>query len=164
MSAPKVYLAGPDVFFPDARQRSVWLKMLCSLRGLEGLFPLDADLQGAAASEIYVSNINLISHADAVLANISPFRGPHMDPGTAWEIGYATTLNKPVFAWTSSPDLLFNRIWCEEDPEGVWRDERGHLVENFDLAENLMIGYSVRGVWQSPELAIEALAKVIRPG
>ena len=37
----KVYLAGFDVFAPDAKQRGVKMKMLCAGRGLIGLYPLD---------------------------------------------------------------------------------------------------------------------------
>ena len=37
----KIYLAGFDVFAPDARQRGAQMKMLCAGRGCIGLYPLD---------------------------------------------------------------------------------------------------------------------------
>ena len=41
---PSVYLAGFDVFYPDALARGEYLKALCATHGLEGLYPLDAAL------------------------------------------------------------------------------------------------------------------------
>jgi nucleoside 2-deoxyribosyltransferase len=48
------------------------------------------------AATIYRENTKRIRTADAVVADISPFRGPHMDVGRAMEIGYAAALGKPV--------------------------------------------------------------------
>src|SRR5690606_8586836 len=39
-----LYLAGPDVFRPDARERGRELKALCAEFGIEGLFPLDQEV------------------------------------------------------------------------------------------------------------------------
>ena len=39
-----LYLAGPDVFRPDAAARGEALKALCREFGFEGLFPLDQAL------------------------------------------------------------------------------------------------------------------------
>src|SRR3546814_15668084 len=38
-----LYLAGPDVFRPDARERGRELKALCAQFGIEGLFPLRSE-------------------------------------------------------------------------------------------------------------------------
>ena len=38
---PRVYLAGPDVFLPDALAVGEAKKRLCADHGLEGVFPLD---------------------------------------------------------------------------------------------------------------------------
>ena len=37
----KIYLAGPDVFRPDAFEQGERLKALCAEFGLRGLYPLD---------------------------------------------------------------------------------------------------------------------------
>ena len=46
---PKVYLAGPDVFFPDAREVFTWKKEICWNAGLEGMSPLDNEQDPDAA-------------------------------------------------------------------------------------------------------------------
>ena len=80
----KVYLAGPDVFFPDAALRAETHKKLCLAYGFEPLHPVDGVETTAAG--IYAANIAMIQAADAVLANLSPFRGAETDSGTAFEI------------------------------------------------------------------------------
>lgn len=88
---PKVYLAGFDVFREDAVERGEYLKRLCRAQGLEGLYPFDNEVpEGLAAAEraaqIYQLNLAMIRAADAVLANLDPFRGFEPDSGTAFEV------------------------------------------------------------------------------
>ncbi|MGV8248427.1 nucleoside 2-deoxyribosyltransferase, partial [Pseudomonas aeruginosa] len=100
-----IYLAGPDVFRPDAEAHGETLKALCAEFGFVGLYPLDhalpADIRepAAQAAWIYRANIGLIERADCVLANLEPFRGSEPDSGTAFEVGYALALGKPVYAY-----------------------------------------------------------------
>jgi nucleoside 2-deoxyribosyltransferase len=37
----RIYLAGPDVFYPDALARSEAMKAACARHGMLGVFPLD---------------------------------------------------------------------------------------------------------------------------
>lgn len=67
----KLYLAGPDVFRPDAAQWAEHARRLCRQDGHEALIPLDGVETTAAG--IYHANIGLIQSADAVLANLNPF-------------------------------------------------------------------------------------------
>lgn len=73
---PKIYLAGPDVFYPNAVARGEELKALCAQHGAIGLFPLDNEISGveigshAMAAAIRTANMKLISEADAMLANV----------------------------------------------------------------------------------------------
>src|ERR1019366_10277208 len=115
----RVYIAGPSVFRPDAIQEGKRLQKICLEKGLEGLYPLDnvmPDTLGIPrkSSEvtdwIKISNVNLIKQCHAVIADVSPFRGPNMDPGTAWECGYAEAIGKLVFYWTNDPRVLRDRI------------------------------------------------------
>jgi nucleoside 2-deoxyribosyltransferase len=142
--AKRVYLAGPDVFFKNVKEHSAHLKEVCAKHGLEGLFPLDADVHFeesdsdlVKAHKIFVGNVALIHQADGVLANMVPFRGPSMDLGTAWEMGLAYGLGKPVVAFTDDMRLYHVRV---ED----WRAQTApylhdeHDVENFGLLDNLM--------------------------
>jgi len=167
----RVYLAGPEVFRPDARAEGDRLKALCATHGLGGIYPLDgAPLDGAplgdtppageGAGAIRARCIAGILAAQGVVANISPFRGAHMDPGTAWEIGFAQAKGRPVFLWSADPRPLAQRI--PADPkDGALRDADGHLVEDFDQPENLMIVPPDTIVHSSAEAAIEAAARVL---
>ena len=161
---PAAYCAGPWVFRPYPGEIGSQLSRLCDAAGLVAVLPLEdaPDRTPADAAMIYRENITRIAKADAVVADISPFRGPHMDPGTAMEIGYAAALGKPVFAYTSSPDPLIRRIRCEETEKG-WRDAHGSLVEDFGLPENLMIGCTLASpVFLQASEAIEAVARWLR--
>ena len=104
ISQPKVYLADPGVFRPNAKDIAEELEMLCARKELEGLWPPDSEFSaGEHSSErdfaeaIYRRNVTLIRETAAVVADISPFRGPHMDVGTAFEIGAAVTLGLLVY-------------------------------------------------------------------
>ena len=91
----KIYLAGPEVFFPAPQKEGQRLKDICADHGFEGVFPLDGEvgMESLAAWEIagaiFDANIQKIDQCSAVIANMTPFRGPGMDGGTAFEIGYA---------------------------------------------------------------------------
>jgi nucleoside 2-deoxyribosyltransferase len=149
-----LYLAGPDVFAPDAPARFAAMRAACRAAGFEPLTPVDdalpAGLEGAGlAGFIKRANAALIRRCDAVVANVSPFRGPNMDPGTAWEIGYAEALGRPVFLWSEARALLAERSGGGEV------DARGWMIENFGLAENLMIAVNPHGV--APDFATALL-------
>lgn len=149
---PRLYLAGPEVFRPDAAAEGERLKRLCAAAGLEGLYPLDGK-----GDDIRHSCIAMIGEADAMVANISPFRGIHMDPGTAFEIGYAEALGKPVFLWSAERRTLAARIPAV-DPG---RDAQGHLIEDFGKPENLMIVPDGRVVWAEAGEAIAEAGRVL---
>lgn len=162
MKAPRLYLAGPEVFRPDAVAEGVRLKALAQTAGAEGIYPLDGEpLHDAAAIKQRCQQ--MIDAADAVVANITPFRGHHMDPGTAWEIGYAEARGKPVHLWSADPRPLLDRI-----PAGLhleadgWRDDDGHLVEDHELAENLMIAAGAGPVWGDAGQAMRAAVADLR--
>ncbi|MBS4045600.1 MAG: nucleoside 2-deoxyribosyltransferase [Alphaproteobacteria bacterium] len=149
--AHKLYLAGPDVFAPNAQARFAAMREACHSAGFEPLTPVDnalpANLQGQAlAAFIKQANVELIRRCDAVVANVSPFRGPNMDPGTAWEIGFAEALGKPVILWSETGALL-----AERTPGNGSTDPQGWMVENFGLAENLMIAVNPHQV--APDFA-----------
>jgi nucleoside 2-deoxyribosyltransferase len=152
----KVYLAGPDVFEPDHDTIFERHTAVCRKLGLSALIPLDNRL--TTASEIFTFNVELLTKADAVIANITPFRGPHCDVGTAWEMAFAFAHDKPVFAFSSDHRLLMERITGTARSNG--RDAEGRFVEPFSLAENLMIAESVfdRTVFPTFEAAAEAAA------
>lgn len=154
---PVLYLAGPDIFRPDGVAEGERLKAICARLGLEGLYPLDGPVL-ADAGAMRANCLALIDRADGVLANISPFRGPHMDPGTAYEIGYAVARGRPVYLWSAEPRALRARIPDDGSGGMPARDGAGLLIEDFGLPENLMIAPPGAVVSPSPEAALERAA------
>ncbi|OHC70541.1 MAG: nucleoside 2-deoxyribosyltransferase [Rhodocyclales bacterium RIFCSPLOWO2_02_FULL_63_24] len=153
----KLYLAGPDVFRPDAIQWAEQVRALCREEGHEALIPLDGDQ--ASAVDIYRSNLRLIGAADLVLANLNPFRGAEPDSGTCVEIGYALALGKPVIGYADSLVPLRHRMHAVgPDADGLYRDAKGWIVEDFGLALNLMLSVPV----QMEQGGIEAALRVLR--
>jgi len=131
----RIYLAGPDVFFPDVIKRAEFLKAQCNICGFEGVFPLDSEVkleepinQEKNGYLIYEGNLSLIKSCVAVLANISPFRGPSIDAGTAFEIGYGLANGLIVVGYTINKTFYKERV----KPDGL-------LIEDFEMIDNLMI-------------------------
>lgn len=151
MPPKRVYLAGPEVFLSNAKEVGECKKALCRKYGFEGVFPLDveADLGGKSPKEIglCISGVNeaLIKNCDIVIANLTPFRGPSADVGTAYEIGFAHALGKKVFGYTNvavpfterSVNALNSKVIRTSD--GKLRDAYGMFIEEVDLTDNLML-------------------------
>lgn len=151
----KIYLAGPEVFLKNAVEMGELKKQLCAKYGFEGLFPLDNEIDfptddlSAIGLEISRANEALIQQADIVIANMTPFRGASADVGTAYEMGFAKALGKPVYAYTNDSRLFLARnlaslpeVSCVE---GKYRDAAGLAIENFALVDNLMLDGGVCG-------------------
>lgn len=163
-----VYLAGPAVFHPAARQLFEYLVELCGKHGLTAITPeLGAlDLSGldkpAQAAAIRAQNVEKIRAADAVVACISPFRSPGADVGTAWEMGFAEALGKPVIAWSEDPNDYRARVESDPDDKGVhWCRQHGMIVEDFGLTDNLMLTAGPHPVEKDFEAAVQAAAKLL---
>ena len=148
---PKVYLAGPDVFYPNARAHGQALCELCAAHGFQGLFPLDApvdpDVQPRSLA-IFQANRKWIDESDAVVANLCDWRGPEPDSGTVWEVAYALANGKPVIGYLPSSASLRERM-ADVAPQGVDRD--GNEVEDFGLPLNLMLAHSLTGMVFGPQ-------------
>jgi nucleoside 2-deoxyribosyltransferase len=141
----KVYLAGPDVFLPDAIELGRRKVDLCARHGLAGLYPLDnvIDLAAAGASlQIYRGNEVMMNAADAIIANLTPFRGPGADAGTVYELGYMAARGKLCLGYSNDPTLYAERVARTTElkiSEGRLIDAHGLTVEDFGLADNLMM-------------------------
>jgi len=162
----RLYLAGPTVFHLEARQAGDRLKEICAQHGCEGLYPLDPALElpedgREAARMIYQSCLGLIGEADAVVADLGPWRGPHVDDGTAFELGFAVARGLPIFGYTHDASPLTSRIDWTVHHSGDKRDANGHLVEDFDLPFNLMIAGALQSLHSSAEEAIAAAARAL---
>ncbi len=145
----RVYLAGPDVFLPDAVAHAAAQKRICAAVGLVGVSPLDALADEPAAwldlpesRRIARRNEAHIRSSQAILANITPFRGPSADSGTVYEIGFGRALGLPVFAYTAALDNYAARVRALAGGNALC-DADGLSIEDFNLAENLMIACAI---------------------
>ncbi|MFC3338242.1 nucleoside 2-deoxyribosyltransferase [Paracandidimonas soli] len=160
----RIYLAGFDVFRPDATAHGDHLKQLCASFGHEGLFPLDnaapSHLSGAALAQwICRANLQLIDNCDLVMANANHFRGHEPDSGTVFEMGYAHAKGKPVWAYTDQDrDLLAQTgaRWHAQESRHV--DSQGYTVEDFGLPLNLMLACTARIVTGDACACLKAIA------
>src|ERR1700685_3931073 len=85
------YLAGPEVFLPDAAEIGRRKKELCRRHGFAGLYPLDADVPRdpppGLDRRIYDGSLTMMRAADIGILNLTPFRGASADAGTVLELG-----------------------------------------------------------------------------
>jgi len=141
----KIYLAGPDVFLPDAVDIGQRKVELCTRYGLLGLYPLDntTDIAAQDASlQIFRGNEAMMNEASAIIANLTPFRGPGADAGTVFELGYMAGRGKLCLGYSNDPSSYVDRV--REFSKVTSRDGRlidaeGLTVEDFGLTDNLMM-------------------------
>jgi nucleoside 2-deoxyribosyltransferase len=141
----KIYLAGPDVFLPDAVEAGRRKVALCRRHGLTGLYPLDNAVDVAAkdaSQRIFRGNESMMNEADAIIANLTPFRGPGADAGTVYELGYMAGRGKLCLGYSNDPTSYADRMrnfTTVTVRDGHLVDTQGLAVENFGLADNLMM-------------------------
>lgn len=149
---PRIYLAGPEVFFLNAVAQGEAKKRLCAEYGFEGVFPLDNVIAGAEhlapreiARRISHANEGLMRSCDLLVANCTPFRSVSMDVGTAFEIGFMQALGKPVLGYSNTPADYAARVReAARVARAAWDAESSAAdIENFGLAENLMIAIAI---------------------
>lgn len=165
---PRIYLAGPDVFRPDARDHFVRLKLACEALGLVALLPADGEEESspdALEKRIYEANMQRLRSAHGVVANLSSFRGLEPDSGTVFEVGAAVALGIPVVAYGvpegSYADRAKATLKCAHDAGGVLREsDTGIAVEDFGQPLNLMLACSIR-IEATPEAALRKMADVL---
>jgi len=161
---PGVYLAGPTVFEPDPEAIFAVMRRICARHGLTGIAPLDgqdglADLPPghARVTRIVQADIALMQQADAGVFCLDGFRrGPEMDPGTAFEIGYMHALGKPLAGWTRDVRDYPTRVAAFFGlPVGAPCDPDGILIHSETCLQNAMthigIELSGGGVYADPD-------------
>ena len=150
----RVYLAGPDVFRPDALAWAAAARELLAAHGQQALIPLDGD--EVTASGIYRANLEMIGSADAVLANLNAFRGVEPDSGTCFEVGYAVARGKTVIGYLADGRVLKDKVG--RDGQTMLAAD-GLRVEDFDLPLNLMLAMSCCLVVGDLATAVDELAQ-----
>lgn len=147
------------MFLPEALSVLQERKSLCSSYGFHAVSPFDSDIPNDSernqdlARKIFFGNLELIRKSDIVLANCNPFRGPLVDDGTAFEIGYAFALGKTIYGYGKSlpplPQIVKRSISTFPHSSGYEMDKDGYLLnEDFGNSINLMLQYAIenRGV------------------
>jgi nucleoside 2-deoxyribosyltransferase len=141
----RVYLAGPDVFLPDAVDIGRRKVELCKRHGLTGLYPLDNGINPAAKDtslRIFRGNEAMMNEADIIIANFTPFRGPGADAGIVYELGYMAGRGRLCLGYSNDPSCHADRV--RDFTNVISRDGRlvdalGLTVEDFGLSDNLMM-------------------------
>lgn len=194
-----VYLAGPEVFLPFNLTAGEFTKALTFLfnkyhlqnsnYNIEGLFPFDSgyvpkNLDFQDGLNIYKGDIDLMNRSQAIMANMVKFRGPGMDGGTAFEMGYMTAQGKVIVSYYDEKPYFdnprSNRSYREKvieemgeitvTGEGktglkIHQDKNGLSVEPFEMPDNLMmVGPNVSkngkaNIPESPWLALFLIKK-----
>ena len=161
---PRVYLAGFDVFRADAVEHGNALKALCREYGFRGEYPLDGNVPSSLspnekAAWIFRANIELIRTADMIMANLNDFRGPgEPDSGTAFEVGFAAALGKPIWAYRGSAVTLVEHVPSRLDAAvGLPFCMSGYVVEDFGLTVNLMLACAAQIVTGGPAECLQAM-------
>jgi len=140
----RAYLAGPDVFLPDALRHARAKTAICARHGIEGCPPLNEDIEAAALlpadqawRAIFAKDVSMMESADIIIANLTPFRGASADAGTLVELGWFLGRGRPVFGYSNSARPFADRsralVAVQPDPMP------GLAVEGFGLPDNLMI-------------------------
>jgi nucleoside 2-deoxyribosyltransferase len=133
------YLAGPDVFLPEAMTHAARKVEICARHGLRGLPPLNQDAKTSSSAlevwqTIYQKDIAMMERCDIIIANLTPFGGASADAGTLIEIGWFLGKGKPIFGYSNTSESFESRMRRQH---GDGFADLG--IEGFHLPDNLMI-------------------------
>lgn len=152
----RAYLAGPDVFLPDAAAHAARKLTICARHGIEGLSPLNEDIATLAAMPeaeawraIFAKDLAMMEAADIIIANLTPFRGASADAGTLIELGWFLGRSKPAFGYSNSavPFAARSAAQVAAVPDPL----PGLTVGGFGLPDNLMIAGAVSAFVTPPD-------------
>jgi nucleoside 2-deoxyribosyltransferase len=146
----RVYLAGPEVFLPNAREQLDRKIALTRAAGLIPVAPGDLTIPETPTKKargLAISGIDekLMLSADAIIANLTPFRGINADTGTCYELGFMCALGKHAFAYSNAAADNYARALdyyggaIARDATGRPRGADGLSVEDFEMIDNLML-------------------------
>lgn len=144
----KAYLAGPDVFLPNAADQAAAKIALCAAYRLSGVAPfnpaLDLSLPPARLWRlIFNDDLAMMRDCDIIIANLTPFRGASADAGTLVELGWFLGAGKPAYGYSNHAGSLASRSLAQmaRAPDPL----PDIAVEDFGLADNLMIEGALPG-------------------
>ena len=116
---PSVYLAGPEVFYPQFQEAFAAKIAICAELGFRPQLPSDNSqrtpghahvIMSLLSRLIYAANAQAMRASDIGVFDMTPFRGPSADVGTCIELGYMQGLGKPGFGYTNVSSDYLSRI------------------------------------------------------
>merc|ERR1711976_1020646 len=172
----RVYLAGPDLFHKNGVEIGIKKKAILKEYGLIPYYPgdthfdieteyeavqddkikekkeltieqLDDKTEKVAMAIARGHEIFMRNNACCAIINCTPYRGPSMDAGTIYELGFMRALGKPCFGFTNAA-TNFNkrsRRFSGVTDETTEMDADGNRFEEFNTADNLMIDHGILG-------------------
>lgn len=165
-----IYIAGPDVFLPNAIEAGKKMVQVCRQYGFEAFFPIDDEAAEAdignpeSARMIFYGNIDRIKASDIIVANLKNFRGSEPDSGTSFECGFGHALGKHLYGYiphnrttVENAQTVFK--WGLEKIGKAFMDPNGYFVEDFSLPLNLMLSVPMTIVVGSFEDCVRQVAK-----
>lgn len=146
----KIYVAGPEVFLPNARETMDRKAELCRAYGFQAICPGDLEIPPQPTKKAFglaISTVDedMMNRSDGIIANLTPFRGISADVGTCFELGYMCAQGKLVAAYTNVVESHFERTLqyydgqITEDVKGYRRGPDGLSLEDFSMIDNLMM-------------------------
>ena len=104
---------------------------------LGGLMTPRASLIALLAGGLAISRAmeRAMRGCDAMIVNLTPFRGPSADVGSAYEMGFMRALGRPIFAYSNDIRSFLERVaaFCGavrvrptgEHEDSGWHGDRG---------------------------------------
>ena len=148
----RIYLAGPEVFLANALEIGERKCAICTQYGFTGIFPADEEESCSPALTLPERGLaisrameRVMRTCDAMIVNLTPFRGPSADVGAAYEMGFMRARGRPIFAYTNDDRPFFDRVvqFCGGSvcarSTGLHEDIDGMAIEPFTLRDNLML-------------------------
>ena len=143
-----IYIAGPRVFYPYAAEDGKRKKEICAKYGLEGLYPLDNEIdfgpvKGENSKKIARGNEDYIRVSHITVADLTPFRGAEPDSGTCYEMGFSRGIGHPVYAYVPHKlrtHEVVSKYYGPVSKVGEdYFDKNGARIEGFGHQINLML-------------------------
>ena len=136
---PKIYIAGPECFQPNAKELAVAAEAICERYGFIGMSPMDEDKsidfsikdKRELARQIFEKDARYVRECDIIVANFNNFRGWEPDGGMAFECGYGYALGKAIYGFMADGRNCTEKFTEETyvDEHGTRRDMRGLTLE-----------------------------------
>ena len=151
----KIYIAGPEVFYPNACEILQYKNELCSKYGYIGYSPFDNEIKTKDKKEqrniIKHKNEELIRKCDIVIANLNSFRGFEPDSGTCFEVGFATALGKKIYVYLYDHNKELKERYAKYNnlkSISVYNLE-GNDIEDFNIPINIMFSNAtIKGTFE----------------